>query len=422
MQLQTTIHAKLMQQLSPQQIQHLGILQLSTVELMALIAEKSLENPLIDVQERPLEKPYDWLKSVAVKERRTSGLQPIEFITKNERTYDFLVEQIPLTCTELQYEILNYLIHSLDARLFLTTTMDDVMKKYEIDEESAQELIDIVRSFEPFGVASYNHRDFILRHIADDFHAPAFAALFVENEMEALAKKEFRMLQKYYKLTASQVHDIFLYIKSLPRTPSMSLEESSPYIIPDATVVKLDEHWIIEINDGQIPQISLNNTYVELLKNREDAYLQKCMRDYVTMVQGIDYRRKTMYAILDYFVDKQPLFFERGSEYLQPIGLKDVAEALEIHESTVSRAIRGKYIQTPFGQIACKKLFIKSVGNTSVHAIHTKITALITNENKEKPLSDQQIVSELLKNNIEISRRTVAKYREQLNIPSSKNR
>ena len=421
MQLQFSLNATITPQLSPQLIQQLNILQLTTIELSKLIQEKSLENPLLDVVESTIEKPYDWLKLTSMKGSSYSSNNEPLFI-KKESIYDLLFEQIPLFASEQEKAILRYLIYALDDRLFLTVTATEIAEQFATTEVHAKQIIDVLQSFEPFGVGAESLVQFLVMHIKADDRAPKLAKDFVLREMKVIAKWGLLDLSKRYDVPLEEVRETIEYIKQLPPTPTISLHASDPFVVPDIAVQKIDGQWFIELNDYATPKIKLHDLYVELLKSAENEYFQHCMRDYVTLVKGIDFRKKTLYAIVDYIVTNQPLFLEKGMKALKPMGLKDVATALELHESTVSRAIKGKYIQTPFGNIAIQQLFVKAVGNTTPRAICELIQSFIVTEPKNEPYSDQQIVYLLKKEGIDISRRTVAKYREQLNIPSSKKR
>ena len=407
--------------IKPQVIQHLHLLQLTTTELQAMIQEKALENPLIDLEESTFDRPSEWLGSAAIKSSNfKAGLEP-SFVSK-ECTKDFLFEQIPLVIEREDRAVLNYLIESLDERLFLTITANDIAVKFGIGEAKARKLVGLLQSFEPVGVGAAGLVDFLVMNIEVDESAPKWAKEFVLYEMKAIAKMDVSRLSKRYKLPVREIIEIIDYIKELPRAPVISLQGTAPYIVPDAFIHKVDQTWLIELNDRATPSLKMQDTYVELLKDGDPQYLQKCMRDYVTLVQGIDYRKKTLYAILDHLVRTQSSYFEHGKSALKPMGLKDVAAALELHESTISRAIKGKYIQTPFGIIAIQELFSKAVGNSTPNEICRLIESFIQNEPKDKPYSDQQIVLLLQEKDIAISRRTVTKYREQLHIPSSQKR
>ena len=421
MQTQLTLQATMTQRLMPQMIQHLNLLQLTTMELGELIQKKSLENPLIDMVESTIEKPYDWL-NLAFEKGPTAKMDYDLVFPQTNSPRDFLIEQIPLTTQEDEKLILEYLIDSLDERLFLTVTAEEICNKFNVSLLKAQNLIEILQSFEPVGVGVGNVTQFLLMQINLKCEVPRFAKEFVIHEIKAMAKMDILNLSKRYSISVSEVLQTIDFIKELPRTTTNSIVENAPFIVPDASVYKIDGDWIIKLEDRALPSVRLNDLYVEILKSVEKDYLQHCMRDYVTLVQGIDFRKKTLYAIIDYLVVNQLHFFERGIKALKPMGLRDVAQALNLHESTISRAIKGKYLYTKFGNIALQDLFVKSVGNSTTSSIFEDIANLINNEPKNAPYSDQQIAILLQQKGIQISRRTVAKYREQLNIPSSQKR
>lgn len=402
-------------------IQQLHILQLTTVELVELIQKKSLENPLIDTVEDGIEKLHEWPNRVSTKGQVASQDQDFLFV-QSHSVKDFLYEQIPLNIQQDERVILNYLIDSLDERLFLGITKEEICQQFDITSMKAQELIDILQSFEPVGVGAADITQFLIMHINLNEHAPRLAEEFVLQEIKAMAKMDIINLSKRYRISVDEVLETIEFIKRLPRTPAITLEETALFVIPDASVHKIGEQWVIELEDWATPKIQLNDLYVELLKSESPDYLKDCMRDYVTLVQGIDFRKNTVYRLLEYMVEHQSPFFEQGLKTLKPMRLKDIADALDLHESTISRAVKGKYLQTAFGTIAFQELFVQSIGNSTTSNILDEIVAFIKNEPKDEPYSDQQLVGLLQQKGIKISRRTVAKYREQLNIPSSQKR
>ena len=421
MHLQFSLQPSLSQQLTPQVIQHLAMLQLPVIELQQMLQEKMMENPLLDLTESSLEKPYDWLRTASVKSMKGSANNEPYLISKTS-TREFLVEQIPLFLSAQERTILHYCIESLDERLFITETPAQIADHFGIHIDKVTQTLSYLRKFEPIGVGAIDFIDFLMMQIEHDQDAPSLAKEFVQFDMPTIAKMDVARLCKKYQIVVQEALQVIDYIKQLPRTPAVSLHELAPFIVPDATIKKIDYTVLIELNDRTMPSIKLQDVYVELLKQEDQPYLQKCLREYTTLVTGIDFRKKTLYAVLDYIVSIQSAYFEKGCKNFKPMGLKDVAEHLNLSESTISRAIKGKYIETDYGIIAIQDLFVKSVGNSTPDSICQVIAAIIAAEPKKKPYSDQQLVHLLQAQNIDISRRTVTKYREQLGIPNSQKR
>ncbi|MFJ8236749.1 RNA polymerase factor sigma-54 [Ureibacillus sp. NPDC094379] len=416
MNMQLGMQTIMSQQLSAQMIQHLSILQLTNLELKELVEQKTLENPLIDLIDQPED---TWPTANMLK---GSIEADYSMIAVQQTVADFLMEQIPLKVTDFERTVLIYLIHSLDERLFLTTDATEVAQRFMLEVEEAERFIDILQSFEPMGVGCQNSTQFLLKHIDQCENVPHFAKDFVLYEMEAIAKMDIVSLRKRYHLTTSEVMATITFIKELPCMPVISLDEVVATVIPDVSVYCIDGQWAIEVEQKSVPTIRLHDVYVNLLKVEDPNYLKACMRDFTTLAQGLDFRKNTLYAITHYLIEQQPDFFEKGPRALKPMRLKDIAEALHMHESTISRAVKGKYLRTAQGNFAMSDLFVKAINNVTTSTVCDRIAAIIADENKRSPYSDQQIALLLKEEDITISRRTVAKYREQLNIPSSQKR
>lgn len=406
------------QQLSAQMIQHLQLLQMTTLELNSLVENSFLENPLVELVEQGKEPAY---RETLYKVRRSSEMLEAQFVEK-ESLKAFLFEQIPVNLNKRDKQLLCFLIEALDERLFLTLTIEEFAAKFHISLAKAEEMISFLQTFDPVGVGSLNTIQFLCRHIESDADAPSLAKKFVEKELKAIAKMDIKALSKKYQVAVNEVIDTIHFIKELPRVPVVSLHEVAPIVTPDATIGQINGEWFIELEDALLPSVKLQTVYAEILKQQNPAYYQKCMKEYITLVQGIDFRKKTLYDILQFIVEEQQAFLAQRTKALKPMRLKDAADVLNLHESTISRAIKGKYVYTPFGMMAIQDFFVKSVGNVTASVICDEIAALIQQEPPNAPYSDQQIVELLHQKEIKISRRTVTKYREMLNIPSSHKR
>ncbi|MDN4493068.1 RNA polymerase factor sigma-54 [Ureibacillus aquaedulcis] len=416
MNMQLGMQAVMSQQLTAQMIQHLSILQLTNLELKELVEQKALENPLIDLIDQQEE---TW---PTAKMQKGSIEADYGLIAVQQTVADFLMEQIPLNATDFERAVLTYLIYSLDERLYLTTNAAEVAQHFKMELEEAERLIHILQSFEPIGVGCQNSTEFFLKHIEQCENVPYYTKVFLTDEMENIAKMDIVSLRRRYNISTHEVMATIAFIKELPRMPVISLEEVVATVIPDVSVYCMAGQWAIEVEQKAVPGIRLHDVYVELLRADAPSYLKSCMRDFTTLVQGLDFRKNTLYAITHYLIEQQPAFFEKGPCALKPMRLKDVAEALQMHESTISRAIKGKYLHTAQGNFAMNDLFVKAINNVTTSSVCDRIATIIAEENKRSPYSDQQLALLLKEQGIVISRRTVAKYREQLNIPSSQKR
>ena len=218
------------------------------------------------------------------------------------------------------------------------------------------------------------------------------------------------------------------------RSPGMlTLDPSVNYITPDLVVEKVGEDWVVSLTDGNLPSVTINRSYVQLARARRGrkdelrSYVSKKLNDARWLINAINQRRVTMLKVANYLVRAQMSWFERGPSHLRPMVLQEVADAVGMHVSTISRVSNGKYMQTPHGVFELKYFFDSKVqrddgGDVSARSVKESISALIEGEDKQNPLSDQNIVEELGKEGIRIARRTVAKYRAQLGINSQRYR
>jgi RNA polymerase sigma-54 factor len=254
----------------------------------------------------------------------------------------------------------------------------------------------------------------------------------VENYLEDIALNKLSKIASELNIDVEEVQRYADEIKSLEPKPGRSFAGSSEeikYIIPDAKLEKVDGEYVVLINEVTIPKLNINNFYRELIKNSDETtsqFLQEKLNSAVWIIKSIEQRKQTLTKVIESIVKFQIDFFEKGEGYLKPLTLKDVAEDIKMHESTVSRATNGKYIQTSKGIYELKYFFSQAIkaneGLISSDTVKNTIREIIDSEDPKKPMSDQEISDKLEKMGISLSRRTVAKYREELKIPSSKLR
>lgn len=434
-----TITQTLSQKLSLDQLQHLNILQLSTAELECYIQEKAHENPLLTIAEPKMDvisnlvdrasvhTDYPTYHSIDADATFTQNL----FVAK-ESPVDHLLEQIPINqhFTPKEIRILKYLIHHLNDYYFLELDLVNVAHLFDTDFPQIEKMLATLQTFEPIGVGARNLQEFLLIQIQRDPYAPPLASAFVSEHLTEVANLSIKLLSKYYKISVTETKNIIHYIKNLKPIPTAGRSDTNElYIIPEISVEKKSGEWIIQTNRQLRSSLSVNEEYVELLKHNSETkdYCEHCLKDVLLLLHGIEQRDRTLYKLTRLLLDVQADFFDYGMSALQPINLKEIAALLKLHESTISRAIKNKYIKTPHGIYPFKSLFPKGITNTSgkkdsVLHIKDKIKAFIQNEEKSSPLTDQQLTEKLLCEGIRISRRTVAKYREQLNFLNSDKR
>lgn len=431
------IAQKITHTLTTESIQHLEVLQYSNMDLAQFIYEKATENPLLTVVEKNMNHVKDLVDlaktsyTSKTSNKKLDDFMQVQFVQKDTH-HQYLLEQIPAqqSVSQQDKKILEYLIYHIDERFFLTIEIEDVAHKFNVSEKYIESILQLLQKFEPVGVGSRDVKEYLLLQIAEDLNAPKHASSFVQNHLVDIADFSIKHLSKLYNISIDDTKKTIAYIKCLkPYPPAMATSTKMDFIIPDVEVIKLGGEWVVEMNNQTFPKVTINQIYVDLLKStiEYEAYYQSCMKDALLLIQGIEDRQKTLYRVIRLLLDLQASFFERGMRGLKPMRLIDVAEVLKIHESTVSRTIRNKYIRTPHGIFSIKALFNKGISNefgtlNSVMHIKSLIKKLIEKENKQKPLSDQQLTSLLMEEDIQISRRTVAKYREEMDIKNSSKR
>ncbi|OCS82601.1 RNA polymerase factor sigma-54 [Caryophanon tenue] len=430
---------QLQQTLTTEQLQHLEVLQLSDRELEQFLYDKAAENPLLDVTAPSIDELQQTLALATMSSRvqrdgsftdRTAVIE--QTIAAKSSSLDALIEQIPLHANlhAQDRRILKYLIYNLNDAYFLDVCTHEVAERFEVTEAHVLDLLYLLQSFEPVGVGARNATEYLLIQIDQDLYAPPLAATFVEHHLDEIANLSLQALSKRYRISLQETQQIVQYIRSLRPSPSQQQQAvDEGYIIPEVVVEYIDDTWVIQIQHALRPTIQLNEEYVAMLKGdaEHEAYYATCLKQVMLLTQGIEQRDRTLYRLANYFVEQQTAFLEKGLQALTPVRLKDVAEHLSLHESTISRAIRHKYMKTPHGTYALRSLFVKGLINQtgkidSVMYVKQRIEQLIAAESHEAPLSDQMLTETLQQEGIQISRRTVAKYREELNIRSSAKR
>ncbi|WP_233549516.1 RNA polymerase factor sigma-54 [Lysinibacillus yapensis] len=440
MHLQQKLEAKLV--LTPQLKQSLEVLKLSVEELESYIREEANSNPLIELKEQiTTERTIDMARlhdGDFARGSISTGEEPFDVfnqIASPEVSLEqYLMEQLAMEkgLARSEKEVLLYFIRSLNDSGYLICDVEEVALQYGLEVDDGERLLKILQNFEPTGIAARSLSECLLIQIQHHKNAPPLAAEFAEKHLEDLADRQFQLLADTYEITTEEVQTIFSYIQQLHPRPVIEIENrQTEYIIPDIIVEILNGEMAIRINDGFLPQISINTYYEELLRINKDAevnnYLKTKLSDALLLMKGIEQRHETLYKVTSIVLQRQKDFLKDGKKALKPLRLKDVAELVELHESTISRAIHDKCIQTPKGIFPLKAFFVRGIKTESGEAASTilikeKIKAIIEGEDLRKPLSDQKIANILMAEGIQIARRTVAKYREELGIMQSTKR
>ena len=475
----------LKQKMAPQLIQSLQLLQMSTLELELEIKQQLELNPLLeesleqfeDQEEEQPEKEeegikeeedlpqdmdeVDWDKVLddqfdtgAYNSERTEydpnwevDREPQENrITAIPPLVDQLYEQLSLSDLDPEdREIAEYIIGNLDDRGYVGCSLEEIAADLEIEVEEVEKILRVIQTFEPPGVGARDLRECLMIQLAQHQDPLSELALqIVRNQMEDLTRRRLTRITRALGISNEVLKEVLGVIELLqpnPGSPSSSdynglltLDTEVSYITPDLIVEQVGEEWIVSLADGSMPSLKINSTYTELLKKKRDngkdevkTYVSQKLNDARWLINAIHQRRTTMLKVANYLVTAQMPFFEEGPAHLKPMVLQDVADAVEMHVSTISRVSNGKYMQTPHGVFELKYFFDSKVstnegGDVSARSVKEKISSMVADEDKAKPLSDQEIADRLSADGLKIARRTVAKYREQLQIPSQRYR
>ncbi|MDL2209522.1 RNA polymerase factor sigma-54 [Desulfovibrio sp. OttesenSCG-928-O18] len=462
---------KLAQQLvmTPQLQQAIKLLQLSRLELLETVQQELLENPFLE-ETNPDEAPTQLEEKRAASEDDSDGYT--EEVARNADWEDYLGEfsstsrQSSTRDTELPEEMTSYearfslkpsleghltwqlrlsrlseeqkdigeiIIGNLTSSGYLHTSVEEIAEMCQAAPEDVEVVLHAIQRFDPVGVAARTPQEClliqleVLRYDRD----PILVGL-VRDHLEDLEAKRYKPLLRKFQLTLEDLREYLDIIQTLDPMPGASYGDSEPtYVSPDIFVYHYDGDFVVVQNEEGLPQLQLSSLYNDSLMAKSDSekdYFQEKMRSASWLIKSLYQRQRTLYKVVESIVKHQRAFFEEGVSKLKPLILKDIADDISMHESTVSRITSNKYVATPHGVFELKFFFNSAlslddgseVGSESVKAL---IKKLIGEEDPKAPLSDERL-GEILKDTLKvnIARRTVAKYRTALNIPSSSKR
>jgi len=347
---------------------------------------------------------------------------------------EYLLEQLEMNagCVRDQ-EIGKEIIASINTNGFLTVPLEEIAASVDASVEETEKVLSLIQSFEPSGVGARDIRECLLIQIKVLGWHNSLAEKIVRDHWDEFERKRFPELAEKLGVSVVSIQNAANKIAGLEPKPGRQISrEDIHYVIPDVMVEFVDGKYNIRINDDYVPKLRLNASYRKMMGNRKTSpetrqYLEKKIHEAIWLVKGIEQRRRTIHRVTECLIEMQSEFFEKGDAFLKPLTLREVADRIQMHESTVSRVTSNKYIQTPKGVIPFRHFFTAGLSDGQkgvVSAVRAKeeISRLISSENPTNPLADQQIVGMLGSKGIILARRTVAKYREELNIPSVSQR
>lgn len=421
--------------------QSLNILGMSKQDLEDEIIKQGEENPLIEVEKN---NDIDWESYVNYLYKSSYKFNE-NYIDNNYVNYENIISSYKSIYDELQFQISLYklnnqerkvcefIIDSLDEDGYLKIEEKEIIKRLNISKELFNECLKKVQQLEPSGVGARNLSECLIIQIRNKKIKDLKLEEILRNDLDKIGNNKYKDISKKYSISIEKCLEYIQIIKTLNPKPGKNYNiGKSTYIQPDVIVEKLQGEFVLSLNDRDIPKIKINKFYKEILfKSQSDEYAKKFIKENLNsaleLIKSIENRKSTILKISKEIVKSQEDFFEKGPKYIKAMKMKDIAVKLNCHESTISRGVNGKYILTPFGIFELKYFFSTSINTNdnkiiSNRNIKNTIVKMIKKENKSNPLSDEKIVEKLKENGVSIARRTVAKYRSELNIPSSSKR
>ncbi len=441
---------KLAQQLvlTPQLQQAIKLLQLSQLELVEAIEQEIKENPVLEVEEEQQEEGekhkkeemLEWLERYSPSEdfstREDKEYPDYEnIVKKGSDLRDYLRWQVGLSDFSKEERVwAEWIIENVDDNGYLSCALEEIGEMSGIAVESLEIVLKKVQKLDPPGVGARDLKECLLIQHANRGEKDDVFEDVIENHFELFRKMDLREIARKTGYSLEQIRTVFEKMKDLDPKPGRNYGNEQPiYVVPDVHVVKGEDGFEVFLNDEGIPDLRMNKYYVELFVSEKangdtKDYIKKKIKQAEWFMKSLQQRQRTLYLVAKSIVDFQSEFFEKGIRCLKPLILKDVANYVGVHESTVSRITSNKYMGTPSGVFEMKFFFTTGVGSEngdaqSANAVMDCISEIVAKEDKDSPLKDEEIVV-LLRDrfNVKIARRTVAKYREILHIQSSRER
>lgn len=409
--------------------QAITLLQYSSLDLTKFLEEQTLENPLIEV------KQTDFSRRTKSKVSKESYTNPIDYVEKKETTlYEHLLSQLSyMKVNNEKKRTMEYIIQLLDSNGYLYFPEEEIARDLNTDTETIESAIHYIQSLDPTGVGARSLQECLLLQLRKLPKRNSLAETIIQDYFEEFAEKSWKEIAKQLDVKLFDIQQLFDFIQTLQPRPGAAFHGGEAhYIVPDFDIQVENGVVVMNMHDSYLPKVSLNLQYYQHFLQEKDSqtksYLQEKVDQCQWIMRSLEQRKLTLQNVMNEIINHQLEFFLKGPAHLKPLIMSEVAQSLDIHESTVSRAVKDKFVQTPFGIFEMKYFFsrnIQTTGPTDTSSTQVKnvLKKLIDEENKQKPLSDQEIVSILKgEHGILVSRRTIAKYRDQLNIPSSSKR
>lgn len=432
--------------LTPELRQAIMVLQMNAVELVQFVRSEVEENPLLEIveewQEEPLPEPEPSEEELLAYfcDSTDPGMPPVRrgqsfpgpqaLIEQPVSLREHLLSQLVLSpLSKEEWAIGEFIVGSIDSNGYLTCPVSEIAHVLGKPKSVVEKVLGMVQGLEPPGIGGRTLKE-CLAIQARVRGLNELARHLVDDHLEDLAGGRYKKIAGQEKVSLEQVLQARDHIIALDPKPGATFSgRGAAYVTPDVSIEKIGHEMVLLFNDSAIPVIGWNSFYRRLLGAGEDDardYLMDRLKRARTLLYSIEQRRNTIMQVMTCIMRRQERFLRKGPGHLEPLTLREIAEDLGIHESTVSRSIAGKHVDTPFGTFPCRMFFSpRLAGETkdvSQHSVKRCIQQLIDDEDGRTPLSDQQISERLSERGVQVARRTVTKYRAQLGIPPSNRR
>jgi len=454
--------------MTPKLCQAITVLQLSSLELSTYIDQQLEENPLLELREDGedgvsdeaekhneletgkqdygfnwedyfVDQYYDGRDSGNIqkeKQWKQLGYNYEKFLSQTPTLSEHLLSQLNLTsCYGMDKLIGEYLIGNIDDNGYLRVSLAEVQERLNVAPDRIAKILSLIHSFEPVGVGARNLQECLLIQIERLGIKDEVTHELINHHLTDLAKGRLAKIAHDLGVSILEVQESSDLIKTFDPKPGRNFTgmNDACYIIPDVVLEKVGGEYIILVNDITVPRVTVNSAYRSVLSKEKNfdsdtrRFVENKLNAAVWLIRSIEQRRLTLYKVASCLVDLQRDFLDSGIKYLKPLNLKKVAKMVGLHESTVSRATSNKYIQTPRGVFEMKCFFSTGLNNDagtkiSAGSIKKLLQEIIAGEDNRYPLNDQKIAEIFSRRGIQISRRTVAKYRDELSIPAVQKR
>jgi len=459
--------------MAPRMIQSMEILQLPLMALQERIDQELSENPILvdlrdtsptetdpeaeapapaaEAEEEPVSTEVDlqddWgesfgethrLSRAALSEEADRKHDAMQNMASRPRSlHDDLTDQLGFLDTDPTVRALaEYIIHNLDERGFLKLDLHEVVRDFggDVTMAQAEEALSLVQKLDPPGIGARNLRECLLLQLTPDIPCREILHVLIAHHLDDLEQNRLPAIEKKTGIPIEQIKEAIEHLRRLnPRPGAAFTPDSTQYVVPDL-IVEANEHGEYEVRlvDDHTPQLSISQYYQKQLRNKQTdpaarEFIQKRIQSARWLIESIEQRRNTLLKVARAIIAHQKDFLDKGPEFIEPLKMQQIADRVHVHVTTVSRAVDDKWVQTPRGIFALKRFF--GGGTTTSDGeevawdtIKQKLLEIIAKEDKQSPLSDEEIVEELGRHGFPVARRTVTKYRRTLRIPSSRQR